>query len=93
MNDSTIIGAVITAVVTIIIAAFALVKQSIKQNGAKVEPTEACLVRILSFMDSTERVLVEASRIQHTHSRYMNDLRQELSLLRTEISEMKGMLR
>jgi len=96
-----ILGAIITANVTIAIGAFTLIRKVLTSNATSsnvqrhrpVVVSVECLMRIENFMDSTEKVLVEASKIQHTHSRYLNDVRMELSNLRTEISEMKGLLR
>ena len=99
-GNAEIIGAIITANVTIVLGAFALIRKTLtgNNNGQQVKQRPVvvsveCLIRIENFMDSTEKVLIEASKIQHTHSRYLNDVRIELSNLRNEISEMKGILR
>lgn len=84
-----LIGAIITANVTIVLGAFALVRKMLSnQTPPPLNPT--CLLRIENFMTQVEKGLVEANRIQHTQARYLNDVRQELSHLRTEVSELKG---
>jgi len=94
-----LLGAIIAANVTIAVGAFTLIRKVLtappnQEHSRRTAPiTRECLSRVEAFMSSTEKVLVEASRIQHTQTRYMDDLRQELSHLRTEISELKGMLR
>lgn len=91
-----IIGTIITANVTALAAAVAIMKKS---NGNRQPPihksevTPEQISQIMHFIENTEKVLTEAGRIQHTQVRYMDDLRQELSALRVEVSELKGRMR
>jgi len=97
-GNGDLVAYIIAANVSIALGAFALIKRVVnkpdtrpKEPLATINPE--CVTRMLTFMDSTEKVLIAASKIQHTQVRYMDDLRQELSSLRVEISELKGRMR
>lgn len=85
-----LLGIVIGSNVTIMAGAFALLR---RVASAARCPEDNSMPRIMEFIAGTERALVEASRIQHTQSRYLDDLRQEISALRSEIGELKGLAR
>ena len=78
---------------TIIAGAFALVRQSMRQPGAdKLISAPECIARVIDFMDRADRELEQYNRLLHSQTRTTDNLRQEISQLRTEISEIKGML-
>lgn len=97
--------AVVGSNVTIMAGAFAVLKRMNsrhQQVGDKemlmprvlafMDHTETILHKMAACMDNTEKALDQGSRIQHTQTRYLDDLRQEISALRTQIGELKGMI-
>lgn len=100
--------AVVGSNVTIMAGAFAVLKRmnsrhqqvGDREDGPMLMPrvlafmdhTETILHKMAACMDNTEKALDQGSRIQHTQTRYLDDLRQEISALRTQIGELKGMI-